>query len=49
MGMYGRGFGQTYKPVLDRTYNWSIVNGYIDALFNLHNLFGGYKEIVSSS
>lgn len=44
MGMYGRGFGQTYKPVLDRTYNWSIVNGYIDALFNLHNLFGGYKE-----
>lgn len=44
MGMYGRGFGQTYKPVLDRTYNWNVVNGYIDALFNLHNLFGGYKE-----
>ena len=44
MGMYGRGFGQTYKPKLDRTYNWNIVNGYVDALFNLHNLFGGYKE-----
>lgn len=44
MGMWGRGFGQTYKPVLDRTYNWNVVNGYIDALFNLHNLFGGYKE-----
>lgn len=44
MGMYGRGFGQTYKPTIDRTYNWNIVNGYVDALFNLHNLFGGYKE-----
>lgn len=44
MGMWGRGFGQTYKPVLDRTYNWNVVNGYIDAMFNLHNLFGGYKE-----
>ena len=44
MGMYGRGVGQTNKFVLDRTYNWNIVNGYVDALFNLHNLIGGYKE-----
>lgn len=44
MGMYGRGVGQTNKSVLDRTYNWNIVNGYVDALFNLHNLIGGYKE-----
>lgn len=44
MGMYGRGVGQTYKPTLDKTYNWNIVNGYVDALFNLHNLIGGYKE-----
>lgn len=44
MGMYGRGVGHTYKPVLDKTYNWNNVNGYVDALFNLHNLIGGYKE-----
>lgn len=44
MGMYGRGVGQTNKSVLDKNYNWNIVNGYVDALFNLHNLIGGYKE-----
>lgn len=44
MGMYGRGAGQTNPLTIDRSYNWNIVNGYVDALFNLHNLFGGYKE-----
>ena len=43
-GMYGRGFGHTWEPRMDKNYHWSMINGYVDAMFNLHNLFFGYKE-----
>ena len=45
MGMWGRGAGHTNPQYVgDNYYHWNIINGYGDALFNLHNLFGGYKE-----
>lgn len=45
MGMYGRGAGHTNPQIFgDEYYHWNTITGYADALFNLHNLFGGYKE-----
>lgn len=45
MGMYGKGTAFTYPETYGlHQYKWNVVNGYVDALFNLHNLFGGYKE-----
>ena len=43
--MYGRGSGHTaIVNSVDDDYHWNIINGYVDAMFNLNNIFQGYKE-----